>query len=476
MFGIFLVLLTLYLVRAYCVIIFSQEPPVTAPPLPEGAVLPRLSLIIPLHNEEIVVAETVRNIAALWYPHDRFTLILVLDHCTDRTSEKLVETIHELGYGLSQSDTAPTPEISELRRFQHPQGRNILVVSRDASIGGRGKASALNAAIRLNEDGMIGFYDADHRPEPGCALIAARWLIARPAAGCVQGPCYILNGTRNILTRLIFYEYISLNRVDQPAKSAYHGMVCFEGANGYFRRDAIDRSGGFDPDNLAEDTYLSFKLAESGYYIQFDPEMRSYEQCPETLASWYSQRLRWARGWFQCTRARIFRVGRLNWVQKLEGEYLLLLGLQSIIIMLFLLLIPLAGFYFALSDLAGYIPVVSQQQNDLYSLFNAIIPFYYALAIITPILQGVIGAVFLAERRPQFMARNRSVFWALFLFPVYSVMQGLVAFFACIDEFILKKPVIWVKTPRSSLDTVQEGKATPGQKDRRPRDRVLIRR
>jgi hypothetical protein len=31
-------------------------------------------------------------------------------------------------------------------------------------------------------------------------------------------------------------------------------------------------------------------------------------------------------------------------------------------------------------------------------------------------------------------------------------MQGVVALFAFIDQFILQKPLVWVKTPRSRLD------------------------
>jgi cellulose synthase/poly-beta-1,6-N-acetylglucosamine synthase-like glycosyltransferase len=465
MFVIFIILMGVYLVRAYGVVIFSQEVPQKAPPLPEGELPPRLSVIIPLHNEELVVAATLRKMAALRYPDNQFMLIFVLDNCTDQTGVRLEETIRELGYVLTGTETAPTLEISELRRFEHPLGRNIRVVFRDELIGGKGKASALNAAFMVNDADIIGIYDADHRPEADNALIAARWFSAEPQAGCVQGPCYVLNGTKNILTRFIFFEYLSLNRVDQPAKSFYGGMVCFEGANGYFRREAIERSGEFDLNNLAEDTYLSFKLAESGYYIRFDPEMRSYEQSPETFRSWYSQRLRWARGWFQCTQHKLFRVGRLNWLQKIEGEYLLLSGFQSIVIMLFLLLFPLYELYIALSYLSGYNPILSPQQNDLFAPLNSIIPFFYALAIITPLLQAVIGSVFLSDERPLFMAKNRSVFWVLILFPVYSILQGVVALFAFIDEFILHKPLIWVKTPRSQLDMMRDVRTPTSQSD-----------
>lgn len=452
MFIIFLVLLAMYLTRAYAIVIFAQEAPEPAPPIPPGVRLPSLSVVIALHNEELVVAATVRKMAELRYPDDRFALVFILDNCTDQTAARLDETVRQLGYGLTSLEISPTPDISELLIFEHPNGRTVQLIIRDSSIGGKGKAPALNAAFQVNDSEIIGIYDADHRPDPDNALIATRWLLADPTAGCVQGPCFVLNGTMNILTRLIFFEYISLNRVEQPAKAAYGGMVCFEGANGFFRREAIERSGGFDPDNLAEDTYLSFKLAEVGYRCRFDPGIRSYEQCPESFGSWYRQRLRWARGWFQCARQKIFRVGRLNRVQKLEGEYLLMSGFQSIIIMLFLLLFPLTAFYFAISALFGYSPIVSGETADLFSLVNPVVPFFYTLAILTPLLQGVIGAVFLSHDNPDFMAENRSVLFVLFIFPLYSIMQGFVALFALIDEFVLHKPLIWVKTPRSQLD------------------------
>ena len=217
-----------------------------------------------------------------------------------------------------------------------------------------------------------------------------------------------MNGSTNILTGLVFFEYAALNRVEQPAKSVYDGMVCFEGANGFFRREAIEKGGGFDPDNLAEDTYFSFKLADLGYRIAFDPEIRSCEQCPENLKSWYQQRLRWARGWFQCTGHNLFRVGHLNLLQRCEGEYLLLSGLQSILIMFFLLLYPLTILYYALLNLAGVSENIPPfyQYNPFFSL-GFVIPFFYALAIITPILQVTVGAALLRGRASRFHAEKQ---------------------------------------------------------------------
>ena len=48
---------------------------------------PFFSIVIPAHNEERYIAETLRCVTLLTYPHDRFEIIVVENASTDRTLE-----------------------------------------------------------------------------------------------------------------------------------------------------------------------------------------------------------------------------------------------------------------------------------------------------------------------------------------------------------------------------------------------------
>src|SRR5687767_6796553 len=56
--------------------------------LPRGNGETRFLIIVPAHNEEQVIAETVESILALDYPKDMVSLYVVADRCEDATDEK----------------------------------------------------------------------------------------------------------------------------------------------------------------------------------------------------------------------------------------------------------------------------------------------------------------------------------------------------------------------------------------------------
>ena len=58
---------------------------------PPGEAWPLVTVVIPAHNEEALIARSVEGMRAQRYPNVRF--IFVLDRCTDRTDELIRETI-----------------------------------------------------------------------------------------------------------------------------------------------------------------------------------------------------------------------------------------------------------------------------------------------------------------------------------------------------------------------------------------------
>src|SRR5438552_7157487 len=59
------------------------EPAVSA----EGAVAPRFVLLIPAHNEELVLGEALTALSRLDYPRSAYRVVVIADNCSDRTAE-----------------------------------------------------------------------------------------------------------------------------------------------------------------------------------------------------------------------------------------------------------------------------------------------------------------------------------------------------------------------------------------------------
>ena len=101
---------------------------------------PVITLVVPAHNEELVIEQTIRAILDLNYPHDKLEILLYADNCTDETAKRMRKTILE----------------------RSVQDQKIRVIERS---GSGGKAGVLNDALKIAVGKYIGVYDADAVPE-----------------------------------------------------------------------------------------------------------------------------------------------------------------------------------------------------------------------------------------------------------------------------------------------------------------------
>lgn len=138
---------------------------------------PMVSILVPAHNESIVISRTVRALLKFDYPKDRYEIIVINDNSTDDTEEKLQEIQKEF------------PD------------RRLMVVSTDNVVGGTGKSNALNIGFTLSKGSVIAIYDADNTPEPQALRILVENLMADPKRGAVIGKFRTRNRNATILTR-----------------------------------------------------------------------------------------------------------------------------------------------------------------------------------------------------------------------------------------------------------------------------------
>lgn len=59
---------------------------------------PMITLVVPAHNEEIVIAQTAKAILELNYPQDKAELLLYADNCSDDTLKEMHKLIAQPRY------------------------------------------------------------------------------------------------------------------------------------------------------------------------------------------------------------------------------------------------------------------------------------------------------------------------------------------------------------------------------------------
>lgn len=233
---------------------------------------PMVSVLVPAHNEALVLKRTVQALLNFDYPRDRYEIIIVNDNSTDDTEEI----------------------ISQLAA-SHPNNR-LICVSTDKVVGGTGKSNALNIGFSVACGSVIAIYDADNTPEPPALRLLVENLVADDKLGAVIGKFRTRNRNASILSRFVNIETLSHQCMNQAGRYFFFKLCTIPGTNYVIRRSIIEAVGGWDVKALSEDTEISFRIYRMGYRIKLLPQAVTWEQEPHLLPVWFKQRVRWAKG------------------------------------------------------------------------------------------------------------------------------------------------------------------------------------
>lgn len=231
---------------------------------PPGAGKP-VSILIPAHNEEKVIARTIRALLSSDYA-GQFEIVVVDDGSTDNTAAEV----------LSIDD----PKVRLLRQ------PNL------------GKAQALQHGLLHSSGEVIVFVDADTQFDRA-AISHLVGHFADPAIGAVSGQARVGN-LCSLLARWQDLEYVCNFNLDRRAYATWNCITVVPGAISAIRRSAIEDAGGFSSDTLAEDTDLTLQLHRTGWAIAYEPRAVARTEAPESLRQFAKQRFRWAFGTLQC--------------------------------------------------------------------------------------------------------------------------------------------------------------------------------
>ncbi|OHS89944.1 glycosyltransferase family 2 protein [Streptococcus anginosus] len=259
---------------------------------------PMVTIVVPAHNEDVVIAQTTRAILDMNYPHDKVELLLFADNCEDTTYQEMLKV-------------KAMPEYAT---------RDITITDRK---GTGGKAGVLNDALKMAKGEYICVYDADAMPEKNALYFLVKKVLEDPERHVASfGRNKTRNANQNFLTRCINQEIVVTQRIQHVGMWHMFKIGRIPGTNFIINTEFVKSIGGWRNGALTEDTDISFKIMQSGKLIALAYNSEAFQQEPETVKSYYMQRKRWAKGNYEVVISNFKHLfDKSNWRVKLEVAY-----------------------------------------------------------------------------------------------------------------------------------------------------------
>lgn len=272
-----------------------------------GIFEPKVSVLIPAHNEEAVIGNVLQRLTETTYPKDKMEVIVVNDASTDKTGEIVDKFADEYPY--------------------------IKAVHRKN--GGNGKPDALNTGLAFSNGEVVLTFDADYYPQRDIIekLVAP---FIDPEVAAVQGRVTVLNEEDSFVSKIVTLDRIGGYRIDQLARDNLILIPQYGGTVGGFKRRILEQVGGWDPNMLTEDTDLTCRFVLDGYQLRYVNDAECYEEGVSNWRSFWGQRYRWAKGHMQVAfkyLGRFLRAKQFSFLEKLEMTMLLNIYFMPILVL-----------------------------------------------------------------------------------------------------------------------------------------------
>jgi cellulose synthase/poly-beta-1,6-N-acetylglucosamine synthase-like glycosyltransferase len=289
----------------------TTEPPAHFPELP------RVTIQLPIFNEQFVVERLLDAICRMDYPLEKLD-IQVLDDSTDETvavARGLVNHYAAKGFPVS---------------YHHRSNREGF------------KAGALSEGLKTAKGEFVAIFDADFVP-PEDFLLRTIHHFTDPKIAMVQTRWTHINRNYSFLTEV---EAILLDGhfvLEHSGRARSNVFFNFNGTAGVWRRNAIDDAGGWQHDTLTEDTDLSYRAQLKGWKFIYLQDVECPAELPVEMTAFKTQQARWAKGLIQTSKKILPQVLKSDqrFHVKLEAWYHLTANLSyPLMIVLSVLLLP----------------------------------------------------------------------------------------------------------------------------------------
>ncbi|TYR78652.1 glycosyltransferase family 2 protein [Priestia megaterium] len=229
---------------------------------------PSVAVLIPAHNEGVVIKDTLNAMLKLEYP-GKLDIYVLDDASTDETAA-IIQAFSCI--------------FSRIHYVKVPPGYP------------KGKSRVLNYGLSITSSDYFLVYDADNQPEKKAVIELVHAAETTAGAAGAVGYVKTINANRNLLTRMIAIEFQVFQLLMQSGRWKAFKTGSLAGTNMLLRRDVIEELGGYDPYALAEDAELTIRITAMKKTLPVVHQSRTWEQEPEKMNIFIRQRTRWLTG------------------------------------------------------------------------------------------------------------------------------------------------------------------------------------
>jgi len=226
--------------------------------------LPKISLIIPAHNEELVIEEKIKNSLAIDYPRELYDIVIVSDGSEDNTNEII---------------NRYATQYNNISFHSYPKRQ--------------GKANALNVAISHSKGDILVFTDANvmFKKESIRQLISN---FSDPQIGGACGKVLLYSSiSKEILGEGLYMKY---ERYIHEAESKIKTMIGTDGGMYAIRKTLYKPLA---PKTILDDFVIAMQVVAESYSIVYEDKAIGYEEASAAMEDEFKRKVRIFAGGFQ---------------------------------------------------------------------------------------------------------------------------------------------------------------------------------
>ena len=234
-------------------------------PVASSRILPSVSILMSVFNEEKLVAKKMETLLSLEYPKEKLEILVGSDGSTDETA-------------------------AILKRYEG-KGTRVLPLK-----GRGGKPRTLNFLARQAKGEILVFTDARQRIDPQAVRCLAE-NFGDPTVGCVSGELFFENVNGSVGEGVGFYW-----RYEKFIRSRESAIDSVVGATGalYAIRRSLYRP--MPEGTILDDVYLPMQAVAQGYRTLLENDARVYDEPSSTPRQEYERKVRTLAGNYQTFR------------------------------------------------------------------------------------------------------------------------------------------------------------------------------
>ena len=245
----------------------------------------RFDVVVPAHNEESEIAQTVASLLAVNYPRGLFRVFVVADNCTDRTAQRAAAA-----------------------------GAQVLVRN-DTKHQGKGYALAHAFDRSLSEGIADGIVVVDADTVVSSNLLSAFSSRFERGASVVQADYGVRNPKSSWRTRMMTIALGAFHGVRSVARERL-GLSCGLRGNGMGFTAAVLRAHPPSAFSIVEDLEYGIQLGFGGSRVEYVHEANVLGYMAVTERASRSQRSRWERGRQALVREHVPRLLSQAWERR----------------------------------------------------------------------------------------------------------------------------------------------------------------